>query len=127
MGAALLPMTIHLSASFSYDVMIMGCVFYLTAICLDLAYEKDRVRLVDVAVLALLMAAAGPCKMVYGVLMGLCLLIPVKKFGGCRGGRCLGSFHGNGQRTDHCLLCCQDGGGCALGPGGGVQPDSASP
>ncbi|MCI8982688.1 MAG: DUF2142 domain-containing protein [Hungatella sp.] len=82
MGAALLPMTIHLSASFSYDVMIMGCVFYLTAICLDLAYEKDRVRLVDVAVLALLMAAAGPCKMVYGVLMGLCLLIPVKKFGG---------------------------------------------
>ena len=24
----------------------------------------------------------GPCKMVYGVIAGLCLLIPVKKFGG---------------------------------------------
>ncbi len=82
MGVALLPMTLHLSASFSYDVMILGCMFYLTAVCLDLAYEKERVRLGDVAVLALLMAAAGPCKMIYGVLMGLCLLIPVRKFGG---------------------------------------------
>lgn len=80
-GVALLPMTLHLSASFSYDVMIMGCMFYLTAVCLDLAYEKQQVSPIDVAVLAVLMAAAGPCKMVYGVLMGLCLLIPVKKFG----------------------------------------------
>lgn len=80
-GTALLPMTLHLSASFSYDVMIMGCMFYLTALCLDLAYEKEKATLWDVAVLAALMAAAGPCKMVYGVLMGLCLLIPVKKFG----------------------------------------------
>lgn len=80
-GVSLLPMTLHLAASFSYDVMILGCMFYLTAICLDLAYEKEKVRFKDVAVLAILMAAAGPCKMVYGVLMGLCLLIPVKKFG----------------------------------------------
>lgn len=80
-GVALLPMTLHLSASFSYDVMTMGCMFYLTAVCLDLAYEKQQVRIIDVVILAVLMAAAGPCKMVYGVLMGLCLLIPVKKFG----------------------------------------------
>ncbi len=81
-GVALLPMTLHLSASFSYDVMILGCMFYLTAVCLDLAYEKERVRAADVAVIAALMAAAGPCKLIYGVLMGLCLLIPVEKFGG---------------------------------------------
>ncbi len=81
-GVALLPMTLHLSASFSYDVMILGCMFYLTAVCLDLAYEKERVRIKDVAVMAVLMAAAGPCKLIYGVLMGLCLLIPVRKFGG---------------------------------------------
>lgn len=80
-GVSLLPMTLHLAASFSYDVMILGCMFYLTAMCLDLAYEKEKVRFKDVAVLAILMAAAGPCKMVYGVLMGLCLLIPVRKFG----------------------------------------------
>ena len=81
-GAALLPMTLHLAASFSYDVMIMGCMFYFTAVCLDLAYKKEKVEWKDVAVLALVMAAAGPCKMVYAVMMGLCLLIPVKKFGG---------------------------------------------
>lgn len=81
-GTALLPMTLHLSSSFSYDVMIMGCMFYFTAVCLDLAYKKEKVEWKDVAVLALVMAAAGPCKMVYAVMMGLCLLIPVKKFGG---------------------------------------------
>lgn len=80
-GVALLPMTLHLSASLSYDVMIMGCMFYLTSVCLDLAYEKEQVSRRDVAVLAILMAAAGPCKLVYTALMGLCLLIPVKKFG----------------------------------------------
>ena len=81
-GVALLPMTLHLSASFSYDVMIMGTLFCFTAVCLDLAYEKEWVSWRDVAVLAVLMAVAGPCKMVYTVLLGLCLLIPVRKFGG---------------------------------------------
>ncbi len=32
--------------------------------------------------LALIMAVMGPCKMVYGVIAGFCLLIPVRKFGG---------------------------------------------
>lgn len=81
-GVALLPMTLHLSASFSYDVMLMAGLFYFTACCLDLAYARERVRLADVAVLALIMVVAGPCKMVYAVFMGLCLLIPVRKFGG---------------------------------------------
>lgn len=81
-GVALLPMTQHLSASFSYDVMILGCMFCFTAVCLDLAYKKEKVGWLDVAVLAALMAAAGPCKMVYAVMMGLCLLIPVRRFGG---------------------------------------------
>lgn len=81
-GTALLPMTLHLSASFSYDVMIMGSMFYFTAICLDLAYKKEQVQWKDVVLLGLIMAVAGPCKMIYAVMMGLCLLIPVKKFGG---------------------------------------------
>ena len=81
-GVALLPMTLHLSASFSYDVMILACMFLFTAVCLDLAYARERVRVRDVALLAVLMAAAGPCKMIYAPMMGLCLLIPVRKFGG---------------------------------------------
>lgn len=81
-GVAMLPMTLHLSASFSYDVMIMAVLFYFTAYCLDLAYVRERVTWRNVAVLAVLMAVVGPCKMVYAVAMGLCLLIPMKKFGG---------------------------------------------
>ena len=81
-GAALLPMTLHLAASFSYDVMIIALSGYFTAVCLYLAYKAERVRVRDVAALALVMAVMGPCKMVYGVIAGLCLLIPVKKFGG---------------------------------------------
>ncbi len=81
-GVALLPMTLHLAASFSYDVMILACMFLFTAVCLDLAYARERVRIRDVALLAALMAAGGPCKMVYAPMMGLCLLIPVRKFGG---------------------------------------------
>ena len=83
-GVALLPMTLHLSASFSYDVMILACMFLFTAVCLDLAYTGKQVRVRDVALLTVLMAAAGPCKMIYAPMMGLCLLIPVKKFGGWR-------------------------------------------
>ncbi len=81
-GVALLPMTLHLSASFSYDVMILACVFLLTAVCLDLAFARDRVRVRDVALIAVLAAVAGPCKMIYAPMFGLCLLVPVKKFGG---------------------------------------------
>lgn len=81
-GVGLLPMTLHLSASYSYDVLILAGIFYFMAHCLDLAYRAERVRLVDVLILASVMAVVGPCKMVYAVFLGLCLLIPVRKFGG---------------------------------------------
>lgn len=81
-GVFLLPMTLHLAASFSYDVMIISLSAYFAAECLHLAYRADRVRLWDVVQLALIMGVMGPCKMVYGVVAGFCLLIPVRKFGG---------------------------------------------
>ena len=81
-GVGLLPMTLHLAASMSYDVMILALCGYFLAVCLDLAYRSEKVRVRDVAVLAAVMAVMGPCKMVYGVAAGFCLLIPVKKFGG---------------------------------------------
>ena len=83
-GVYMLPMTLHLASSFSYDVMILACSGYFAAICLDLAYRAERVRAADVLLLALLMGVMGPCKMVYGVITGYCLLIPIKKFGGIR-------------------------------------------
>lgn len=81
-GATLLPAVITLSASFSYDAFILAGIFYFTAYCLHLAYAAEAVRAADVLALAGIMAAVGPCKMIYTVFMGLCLLIPVKKFSG---------------------------------------------
>lgn len=81
-GVALLPMTLHLTGSMSYDTVILGLTFYFTAVCLDLAYEKEQVRVRDILTLATVIFVLGPCKMVYAAVMGLCLLIPVRKFGG---------------------------------------------
>ena len=81
-GVSLLPMTLHLVSSLSYDVMILALSGYFTAYTLHLAYEKEKVGVRDVAVLAVTAMVLVPCKMVYGTLLGLCFLIPVKKFGG---------------------------------------------
>lgn len=83
-GAALLPMTLHLTGSMSYDAIILALAFYFTAVCLDLAYNKEKVQVCDIVILAAVVAVMGPCKMVYAVLMALCFLIPVRKFGGWR-------------------------------------------
>lgn len=80
-GFSLLPMALHLAASYSYDAFLMGTCFFFGSYCLYLAYAKPAVQKQDVLLLAVLAAAFGPCKMVYAVIMGFALLIPVKKFG----------------------------------------------
>ncbi len=80
-GVSLLPMTLHLAASCSYDTFLMGTCFLFGSYALYLAYAKPMVQKRDIAVLAVLAAAFGPCKMVYAVVLGMALLIPVKKFG----------------------------------------------
>lgn len=80
-GVSVLPMALHLAASYSYDTFLMGMCFFFGSYCLHLAYVKPEVTWKDVLLLAVLAAAFGPCKMVYAVMMGFALLIPVKKFG----------------------------------------------
>ena len=83
-GTALLPMALHLGGSFSYDTFLLaGCFFY-GSYCFYLAFVRPQVRKRDVAVLGILIALFGPCKMVYAVMMGFALLIPIKKFGSLR-------------------------------------------
>ena len=82
-GVGLLPMTLHLAASMSYDSGILGCSFLLCAEILRLAYGKAAgacVRVRDYLVLCLLTAALSPCKMVYSCLVLLYLLIPAERF-----------------------------------------------
>ena len=41
-GVSILPMSLHLAASLSYDVVILAFTGYFTAVCLDLAYKAEH-------------------------------------------------------------------------------------
>lgn len=78
-AVALLPMTLHLAASFSRDALLLGLCFIFTSLCLRAAFgEKNPGRALLIAI-----AAAGllfcPGKAVYLPLAALVLLIPSKR------------------------------------------------
>ncbi len=82
MASALLPMTVNLAASMSYDAMLIGCTYLFIAKVMSLAYgESTWIEWKDVAVLGVILAVMSPCKMVYCVMAALLLLIPREKFG----------------------------------------------
>lgn len=78
--AAMLPMSLELASSMSYDVVPLSLSFLFTAVCFEDAFVKERIGKREVAVLAVLLMALVPCKVVYFLLAGLCLLIPKEKF-----------------------------------------------
>ena len=78
--AAMLPMTLELVSSMSYDVVPLSLSFLFTAVCFHDAFVKERMSRRDVVFLAVLLMALVPCKIVYFLLAGLCLLIPKEKF-----------------------------------------------
>lgn len=84
MAVSLLPMSLHLAASLSYDAVLIGLSMVFVAWCFYLAYEKKRVGTADVVILGLLLVLLEPCKVVYLPLAGICLLIPAAKFGSRR-------------------------------------------
>ncbi len=79
-ACALLPMTVHLAASMSYDAMLIALSWLYIAHVLYFAYEKETLGWKDIAVLAVILAVLAPCKLVYGILVLLLLLIPRDKF-----------------------------------------------
>lgn len=77
---ALLPMTLNLVASLSYDAVILGLAFFFTAKVLQLAYQAERVTRCDMAILTASMALLAPIKVIYVLMAFLCFLIPQQKF-----------------------------------------------
>lgn len=79
-AVALLPMTLHVASSYSYDAGIIGFGFLLTGLCLRAIYGEGAIskRLcVSIALVAVLLA---PCKMVYAILMLMVLAVPSRRF-----------------------------------------------
>lgn len=80
--AALLPMTLHLAASYSRDSNLLALCFFFSALLLDLVFgPREHIgwkQLVLPVVLAVLIV---PSKVVYLPLAGLILLIPAVRLG----------------------------------------------
>ena len=82
-AAALLPMTLHLAASFSRDAMILGLCFAFTALFLDAMFGRSGgplpwPRLLGLGVCGALLA---PAKVVYLPLALLALVLPASRLG----------------------------------------------
>ena len=79
-GAALLPMTLHLAASFSRDSLLIGLCFAFTSLCLELAYAPQGSfrwqKLIPLAVMGIIIA---PAKVVYAPLIALVLLAALRQ------------------------------------------------
>mgnify|MGYP001316323287 CR=1 FL=1 len=79
---ALLPMTIHLAASYSYDSILLGAAFFYTGELFQLAYTKEKIGWRDWACLAVSVVLLSSGKGIYILMMGLCIIIPWQVYGG---------------------------------------------
>lgn len=80
MAICLLPMALHLGASYSYDVAIIGFSFVFIALVVRAIKVDEPISpqtLIGIVVLAVLLA---PCKVVYSVLVLLVFMIPACRF-----------------------------------------------
>ncbi len=92
-GTALLPMSLHLAASLSYDAGILGTAFLFIGEILHLSFGAGKLRGRALLLLCVLAAALGPCKMVYSPVVFLFLAVPAAVCGGRkRKALCLGAI-----------------------------------
>ena len=78
---ALLPMTLELATSYSYDSVIIALCMLFISYVMFLIYKKERVTWKDVCFLAAIICIIAPCKMFYFLIAGMLFLIPKEKYG----------------------------------------------
>lgn len=80
MVVALMPTTLQMAVSFSYDSTVLALCFLYTGVLLYLTLEAKSVTWHHIVLLALLFAWAAPAKLVYVGLAFTLLIIPGEKF-----------------------------------------------
>lgn len=80
MASALLPMTLHLVGSYSYDAGIIGLAYLLTALLLKAIYGTGRLGVKEVASITAVAFLLAPCKVVYSAIALLLLFVPKERF-----------------------------------------------
>ncbi len=78
---SLLPMSISLAASYSYDSAIMGLAFLLIALLLRAISMQGQIKVREVIPILLVSFLLAPLKLVYAPLVIIGLFIPRKRFG----------------------------------------------
>lgn len=77
---AILPMSLHIAASFSYDAGILAIITLFITYILKLVYSKKCINFKDIALLSICVAIFAPCKLVYSPFIFLIFLLPFKSF-----------------------------------------------
>ena len=80
MSVALLPMTLHLLGSYSYDAGTIGIAFLLIALLLRAIYKSEKITSREMTLMVIFSILLAPCKLVYIFISFLCLLIPKSRF-----------------------------------------------
>lgn len=80
MGISLLPMTLHLVGSYSYDVGIISLAMLLTAMLLKAIFDDGLIKRALTASILVASALLAPCKLIYSTIILLVLFIPNRRF-----------------------------------------------
>ncbi|WHE88211.1 DUF2142 domain-containing protein [Lachnoanaerobaculum gingivalis] len=77
---SLLPTTIELAASYSYDAVMISSMIFFVSYVFYLAHEKKEFGIKDLVIVSLIAGLVLPCKMVYFPMLLLLFSIPMYKF-----------------------------------------------
>ena len=79
-AVSMLPMTLELAASYSYDTLILALSFLFIALMCRLIFEKEALTIKDILLPTIVLALLAPHKYVYTPLILLSLLLPGEKY-----------------------------------------------
>lgn len=77
---SLLPTTIELAASYSYDAVMISSMIFFVSYVFFLAHEKKEFDIKDLVIISLIAGLVLPCKMVYFPMLLMLFSIPLYKF-----------------------------------------------
>ena len=80
MAISLMPMTISLASSYSYDAGIIGLAFLLTAFCFKAVFGAGPLSRGEVVAMAVLAALLAPAKAIYSLIALIALATPSGRF-----------------------------------------------
>lgn len=77
---SLLPMSLHLAVSYSYDAFVIPMSLLLTALCLRSIKGEGHIAPSEWISIGVVGALLAPCKVIYALIVFMCMFIPKARF-----------------------------------------------